>query len=259
MVAAATVTLGYRALFGGGTRLLSNDGGSPALRAITAIYGLILAFMLAASLQSYGAAQTQVTAEADSVVAMGNLSLILPAPVSTKLHNDLACYARVVVNREFPAMTAHNYQPLDDDRPILAMYGTLSAAQRAGQVTSADLSATVQQLSTLTSQRDARIRSAHNALPWVVWTVLIAGGVIVMLAVGAVTLIDRPWPQFFILWAVGTIIATALTLVSALSSPYSTAGLSITSEPMKATIRTLGVPTAPCSYAGLPLDDTRSR
>jgi hypothetical protein len=50
---AALLTAAIRYGFRGRGRLLSGDGGSPALRAMTTVYALALAFVLATSLQSF--------------------------------------------------------------------------------------------------------------------------------------------------------------------------------------------------------------
>ena len=124
------LTLGIRRLFPARERLLSGDGGSPALRALTATYGLLLAFMLGASLQSYQAAQQQTVSEADTVVSLNNLTLLLPGPTSTTFRSGLACYASTVINREFPAMRAANKAPLDDDSALTRLYREVPQSAR---------------------------------------------------------------------------------------------------------------------------------
>jgi hypothetical protein len=238
LAAAALLTLGIRFLFRGRDRLLSNDGGSPALRALTATYGLIVAFVLGVSLQFFMGAGQQTSAEADSVVILSNLSKVLPAPTGPSLNRELDCYARAVIYREFPAMKAQNYTPLADDAPLLAMYSTIRNDRNLSDtpLNAASYQNTLQQLSTLTNQRDARIRAAHDFLPPFVWVLLIGGAVVVVLAVAAVTFVDRRWPQFLLLFALATILATVLVVVNSLQSPYANEGLSVTANPMKAAL-----------------------
>ena len=250
LVAATILTWGIRFVFRGRDRLLSNDGGSPALRALTATYGLIVAFVLGVSLQFFMGAGQQTSAEADSVVILSNLADVLHSPTGPGLDRDLVCYARAVVYQEFPAMKAQDYTPLADDAPLLAMYRTV---RDDPQLTNTPLGAatyqnTLQQLSTLTNQRNARIRAAHDFLPPFVWVLLIGGGVVVLFAVAAVTFVDRPWPQFFLLFAVATLIATVLVVVNSLQSPYANEGLSVTAKPMKTALAVVsrGIPNPNC-------------
>ncbi len=95
LILPALLTVGVRKGFPGRNHLLSNSGEiSPALRAITATYGLVLAFVLAASLQSFVAAQGRTVDEADSVVAIGNLARTLPAANDRPVQKDpTACLA----------------------------------------------------------------------------------------------------------------------------------------------------------------------
>jgi len=129
----AVLTTGVRRLFRGRTHLLTNEGGSPALRAITATYALLLAFVLATSLQSFQSARSQVVSEADTVVSLGNLAHLLPAPADQRVQRALACYADTVVTSEFPAMRAGTLLP-DDDKALQQLYRALPEPGQASTV-----------------------------------------------------------------------------------------------------------------------------
>jgi hypothetical protein len=240
------LTLGFRRFFPG--RLLSNDGGSPALRAITATYTLTVAFVLAVALQFFVGAQQQATAEADTVVALSNLARTLPSPVGPRLNNDLACYAFTTVYDEYPRMANGSFTPPDQDAPLRAMYQSLSSFEdtSSSPATNSIIGATYQQLGNLTNERDARIRAGHPALPTLVWALLIGGAIILLLAVAAVTRVDRPWPQFLALSGLATILAIVLILVLALERPFTDNGVSVSTGPMRAALVSLNhgnVPT----------------
>ncbi len=244
VILAGALTLGIRRLFPGRERLLSGDGGSPALRALTATYGLLLAFMLGASLQSFQAAQQQTVSEADTVVSLNNLSELFPVSSSDTFRSSLECYASTVVYREFPAMRSGNRTPLDDDSALTRLYRDVPLGSSANPRTEATTQSVMQQLSTLTSQRDARIRAARSTLPTLLWVLVFGGGLVVLLAVAAITFIDRPWPQFAVLGAVAMIFLSAVFLIATLEQPFQASTLGVSDAPMHAALVTVerGVP-----------------
>lgn len=244
----ALLTLGIRRAFPSRDFLLSNNGGSPALRAITATYGLVLAFVLASSLQSFNAAQGQTVAEADAVVTIGNLARSLPTTKGAQLQADLTCYARSVVNVEFPAIEAGNTSQLDDDSALLRVYRSVSSLRTGSQSEAATAQAVTQQLSALTDARDARIRAARSSLPLLLWLLVAVGGTVVVLAVAAATYVDRPWPQFGVLVGVTAIILATIMLIVTLQQPFRSEGVHIDSSAMAAAMASVsrGIPAPAC-------------
>jgi hypothetical protein len=245
-VLAAVLTLGIRRLFRTRDRLLTGDGGSPALRALTATYGLLLAFMLGASLQSYQGAQQQTVSEADTVVSLNNLAGLLPGSASQRFRSSLECYASSVVYQEFPAMRSGSSAPLDDDSALIQLYRDVPAVSAQDGRSEATTQTVMQQLSSLTGQRDARIRSARTSLPTLLWVLIFGGGLIVMMAVAAITFVDRPWPQFVVLTAVSVVFLSAVFLVVTLERPFQSSTLGVSEGPMKSALVSVN--------AGLPRD-----
>ena len=92
--------------------------------------------------------------EADAVVAIGNLARSLPTANGHQLQADLTCYARSVVNVEFPAIEAGNTSQPDDDSALLRLYHSVSSLRLGTQNEVATAQAVTQQLSTLTDARD---------------------------------------------------------------------------------------------------------
>ena len=239
VVLAGGLTLGVRRLFRGKERLLSSDGGSPALRALTATYGLLLAFMLGASLQSFQAAQQQTVAEADTVVSLNNLAQLFPDSSSHHFRSSLECYATAVVYREFPAMRSGNRSPLDDDSALVRLYHDVPFTSSTNVRETATTQTIMQQLSNLTSQRDARIRAARSTLPALLWVLVFGGGLVVLTAVAAITFVDRPWPQFAVLGAVTMVFLSAVFLIATLEQPFQASTIQVSDAPMHSALVTV--------------------
>jgi hypothetical protein len=241
LAVAAIITAGTRYVFGERTRLVSDDGGSPALRAITVVYALALAFVLETSLQFFNNAKQQTEAEADTVTALANLSRALPSPTGTQLRAELASYSSTVINREFPAMESGSVQIPDTNESLVHMYRTLAITNREdlNSAAAASLQTAFQQLSNLTTERDARVRAAGNSLPDVIWLLIIGGGIILMLAVAAVTYIDPPWTQFFALASVSVTCAIVTLVILSLQTPFVHNGFFVDAAPMNAALSSI--------------------
>jgi hypothetical protein len=205
---------------------------------------LILAFVLGATLQAYLAANQQTVNEADTLVALDNLSYRLAPSDGTILRDGLACYANVVVNQEFPALKAGEAVPTDE-RHLIRLYRDLPALDEATPAEIATVQGVEQQLSILTSERGARIRAAHSSLPVLLWVLVIGGGIIVVLSVAAITYVDRPWPQFFVMTGVTAILVAGILLIGALERPYQSSGLRIDAGAMQAALERVSVGVHP--------------
>ena len=144
LVSAAILTVGSRSLLRGRPALLTNEGGSPALRAITACYSLTLAFVLASALTTFLSARQQTVNEADTVVAIGNLAPKLRPLAASVVLRELSCYADTVANKEFAKEQAGLDVP-DDNVPLQRLYQcfpiSTRRARRRLSITEAMLSA----------------------------------------------------------------------------------------------------------------------
>jgi hypothetical protein len=213
---------------------------------MTTVYALALAFVLATSLQSFQNTSQQANAEANSIIALGHFSRVLPSPTGDELRAELVSYANTVVTREYPAMES-GLVPAHDSPALASMYHTLSTVNQANVVvaSSADFQSAVQQLTNLTNDRDSRIRAARTSLPALLWVLIAGGGVIVLLGVAAVTFIDRPWPQFFVLTSVSVVFAIVAVVIVSLQTPFSNNGFFVSSTPMKIALASVAPGASP--------------
>lgn len=235
LLISAVLTLGINRLIPRREELLSSTGGSPALRAITASYVLVMAFVLASSLSSFQAAQQQTVAEANAVVSIGNLATRLTQSERLPVLRELSCYADKVANVEFPASRAGRSLP-DDNAPLGRLYRALPNLDGAKQTKISTTNSILTELSTLTSARDSRIRAARASVPTLLWVVVIGGGVLLLLSVAAITVSDRPWAQFGMLTVVTALLLGVILLIATLDQPFSNGELSVSEGPMKSAL-----------------------
>src|ERR1700755_2932793 len=91
-----------RAPEGGWFTDLTRSAGSLSL--IGTMFAVMLAFVILFSLQSYQRAREGSSIEAVAVTELSAVATVFPPPTSDTLRGGLVCYARAVVNDEWPAM-----------------------------------------------------------------------------------------------------------------------------------------------------------
>ncbi len=140
-------------------------------------YAVIIGFMLYTVWISFGEADLNADAEANSLVNVYRLSSGLAPEEGAKLRELTRAYGDAVVDHEWEDM-ATNMTP-EETRPITRqMWATLMASKAATptEITAEDHA--IREVSALAGYR--RIRMVENAsrLPGVLWFVLIVGGVV---------------------------------------------------------------------------------
>lgn len=73
------------------------------------MFAVMLAFVILFSLQSFQRAREGSSMEAVAVTELNSVADVLPSLTSDRLHGGLVCYARAVVNDEWPR---HARRPL---------------------------------------------------------------------------------------------------------------------------------------------------
>ncbi|WP_349268699.1 hypothetical protein [Mycolicibacterium parafortuitum] len=91
-----------RAPEGGWFTDLTRSAGS--LTVIGTMFAVMLAFVILFALQSFQRAREGASIEAVATTELASVANILPDPVGERLRGDLVCYARAVIQDEWPAM-----------------------------------------------------------------------------------------------------------------------------------------------------------
>src|SRR5438067_1857737 len=78
-------------------------------------FAVLLAFVFFLAFQSYDSARKDARAEADATISMFRTAELFPAPSSARLLGEVTCYARAVVEREWPAMRHGRSSPVVQD------------------------------------------------------------------------------------------------------------------------------------------------
>jgi hypothetical protein len=222
-------------------------------------FAVLLAFVVLVAFQQYNDAKDGAEAESDAVIELFRDAEFFPRQNRGEMQGALACYARAVVEREWPAMRDGQGEPL----PAVEVWSLrLQRAYVALPIRTPREQAVFENMLDLRDARiDARRQRLSEAEPTVtrpVWFILILGAVV---SIGFVLVfIDRRGEAFTaqaaLIGTVTLIVVAGLVLVWFLDHPYQDQDGSIKPEQMRDAIALMHEEqpalTPPCSANGDP-------
>jgi hypothetical protein len=148
---------------------------------LSTTYAVILGFMLYTVWTTYREADLNVDHEANAVVDVYRLADGLPEPQRAQLKRLATSYADAVVNRDWPEM-AKNEEPRQSTEISTEMWKTVISARPTSptEVTAQEHALT--ELNSLGQHRLTRLMQSTTRLPNVLWSVLLGGGVLTIVA-----------------------------------------------------------------------------
>jgi hypothetical protein len=158
-------------------RRIHNDLIGWQLSVLGTTYAVIIGFMLYTVWTSFGTAELNADAEANSLVNLFRLADGLPSPQNARIKALTRSYADAVVNHEWQEMSASK-EPVETAPIAGDMWQALLNLEGASpsQINAADHS--LAEISALAGYR--RVRMVENAtrLPGVLWFVLVVGAAV---------------------------------------------------------------------------------
>jgi hypothetical protein len=200
-----------------------SERGSDVFGFVGSGFALLLAFVIVQAYDYFNDARAGVEQEALAVVEIDRTADFFEPADQQRLTAATICYARAVVNRGWPAMSAGQ-----EGSPVTDVWvHELVAAERAAvigdnKVTNVAFYQLLEEQDQLTEGRRERIHAATLDLPAPVWMILILG---TLLTAGWTVffLADRRekfWVQACIPAAVFSFISAGLLLIWVLDNPY---------------------------------------
>jgi hypothetical protein len=140
-------------------------------------YAVLRAFMLIAVWQDYNTAQTNVESEANELAGVYFLASQLPEPERTRLQDLARMYARVVVEEEWPLMEQGQTSLRADSlvRQLRLELLEFDPRTRGEQVL---YERGLTDLHDAVDARRSRLLEVREGIPYLLWVVLVLGGVI---------------------------------------------------------------------------------
>ena len=210
-----------------GARQQSNDVAGFIYAALGVIYAVLLALVVIAVWEEYGAASETVEQEANATADIFWLADQLPEPGGAHVQELVRSYAEEVVHKEWPLMeqgqaplmTQEEGLPpggaiIDDIRQNVQGFEPRTKAEEQLYAEGLD------QVDALSDARRMRLVAAEEGVPGVLWSVLIFGGVA---AVGFTYLfgLDSTWAHRLMVVTLAAIIGLVLFTVGAMEHPFS--------------------------------------
>jgi len=183
-------------------------------------FSVLLGFIVFLAFSSYDQSRSGAESEALIVTQQVETAQLLPPPVARTLTGDLVCYARSVVELEWPQMETGTLK--EGFNPwAVSMFRTIQSYEPVSNRQQAAYGQWLSQSSAREEARRDRIHGAVGVIPAPVWIVLfVIGGVIFAFMLffadpeeGAVT-------QAMLMGAVTVVIVAMFLVIRALDTPF---------------------------------------
>jgi hypothetical protein len=258
-VVAAIVMLAVRHRAPDGGYFHESQRAAGALTVGGTIFAVLVGFVFLLAFQSYQSARSTSQDEALAALGLFNSAEHFPRPVGGRLQGDDVCYARAVINQEWPAMADQSSSPVVDHWSY-RMDTSFDEFAPRGTAQSDAAQNWFDESDALDTGRRGRLAEATRVVPTTIWVLLLLTGAAV---VGFVVLFadaaERVPSQLALVLAVTTSVAASLLIVNFLDRPYGNHSGAISPAAMRGVLATMereqeaiGRTEAPCNAAGQP-------
>jgi hypothetical protein len=204
-----------------------NDVAGFIYAALGVIYAVLLALVVIAVWEEYGAASETVEREANAAADIYWLADQLPEERGTRVQELVHSYVEEVVDREWPLMQRGELPPLEQEGSAPTGWSIVDDIRHNVQGFQARTKSEEQlfaegldQVDTLSDARRMRLVASEEGVPGVLWLVLIFGG---MAAVGFTYLfgLESTWAHRLMVATLAAVIGLVLFTVGAIEYPFS--------------------------------------
>lgn len=163
------------------SRRESNDFTGAVVAVIGTTYAVILAFTLSGVWSMFQQAQANEEQEANALVNVFRIATQLQDANAKQIQDLCVRYVDNTVDREWPAMEREQMTP-EGAEMINQLWGLAGESQARTQPDAIAAYQLMEELRGLTQYRRLRAMQCREHLPGILWTVLIAGGIITVAA-----------------------------------------------------------------------------
>jgi hypothetical protein len=198
------------------------------------VYAVILAFAVIAVWEDLDEARDIAEREANSVGDLYRLAEGLPDSIRLPLQEQAVAYARSVVVDEWP-MLKQGRENSTSLSSIEAIWSLVRRYEPNGQREAAIHAKLIDEVQQVNDERRMRLLASRSGIPWLIWGVLIGGGVVTVLFTYFFGLKNfRAQIAMTVLYVAS--IGFVLFLVASIDHPFS-GSVSITPEAMELVIQ----------------------
>jgi amino acid transporter len=198
-------------------------------------FAVLLAFVIFVAFESYGSAKDKAGQEALSVTELYHTAQFFPSPARGELAGQMICYARSVIDGEWPKMREHRQSTL-----VQSWLAKLDATVEHGDLAGKEPVAFGHWLDQSTARREGRRGRLAEAKPFVpqpLWMVLILGaGLVVGFMCFFADRSEAFLVQAMMIGAITAVVVSGLLVIRFLDRPYENRSGSIKPAEMRQTL-----------------------
>jgi len=183
------------------------------------LYALMVGFVLSYALSGYQSTNSDAGAEAQSLSGLSRVATLFGADSRDQIGHELICYARAVIDDEWPRMA-------DGEQSELATAATDRLIRSVGGLgrtspNNAALVSSLDRVRELSETRAARLQASTDNLPPMFWLFMVVGGFLLCLYATILAGRERPLGQFIYILPVALLLLSSVYLVAAFERPFS--------------------------------------
>lgn len=223
LVAVAAISFGLCRLVRGrwrGLEAVDTGPWSATLGYVATAYGVVVGFSILLMFGQFADARHAVGDEATSVGTAFEEAALFPES-GAGIQQSLVCYAEAVSTYDWPAMRAGDGAP-EADAAFAGLVESLGKDDQppVGALHSGTATNLVNQVGAISTARETRLVAAEASMPFMLWVLLIGGGLFVTVLIFMVTLAAPPTVQAGLVATAAVFTLIMIILVIALTAPF---------------------------------------
>jgi Protein of unknown function (DUF4239) len=241
-----------------GSYFKDGDRASGVFGVLAGGFAIFAGFIIFLAFTTYDQSRSGAEAEAITVLQQFETAQLMPPAVRHRLTGELVCYARSVVNQEWPQMAAGKGSNTINPWGA-ALFQTLRATEPKSASEQTAYAKWVDQRSDRENGRSDRLHGAEGIIPTSIWLVLILiAGVVFLFMLFFADSGEGALAQAMLMGSATTVIVLTLAAINALDNPFRDGLGQIKPVAMQRTLRILGTERAlvndrgpvPCNAQG---------
>jgi amino acid transporter len=238
-----------------------SDRASGVFGVIATGFSVLLGFIIFLAFESYDEARTGAETEALTVAQQIETAQRMPPEVAAELTGQLVCYARWVIDDEWPQMEDGSLGETVNPWGV-AMFRTLQGFEPSSATQEASYAKWLDQTEAREVARQDRVHGAAGIIPAPLWIVLFfIAAIVFVFLLGMADRAERAWVPALFMGSVVAVIVSMLLLLRFLDDPVHSGVGGLQPDAMRRTLQLIeqelevvgdGV-VIPCDASGAPV------
>ncbi len=184
------------------------------------LYAVLLAFLVVAVWENYGAAKENAGIEATSLVPLYRLAGAMSPQHGDAVRRETRAYLYYVIHDEWPGLATSTRGSSIARKQMGDMFRDFNNIDPAVLAQHAFANQTFMNLlATVNAERNKRLIQAGEGLPWLMWVLAVGGGAVIV-AMSFFLYMDRRWLHMMMAAVMSMMIGTLLLVMLLLDRPF---------------------------------------